>query len=202
MSRPRGQDPHEPGLPLSLGQLGMIVLLISISVLFVAACIAVLITSHQAPSHQVPLWRQPGHRGPPWGTAASSLLLGLVSWQLQVSLLAIRTNRYTRCLQSWRWAALAAVAFLLVQLLNARHLQNVEGELASRALFVFCYDLLVGLHAAHVLGGFIPLAVVHGKISRRDYSSSRHTGLTFCVQYWHYLTAAWLVVLGTLAWIS
>lgn len=181
----------------SLGQLGMILVLVSISVLFVAASIAVLITNHQA--H---VWRAPMREGLPWGTAASTLLLGVVSWQLQTALAAIRGNRFTQCLSCWRRGAAAALIFLVVQAFNARQLAVLEGDQASQTLFVFCYDLLVGLHAAHVLGGFVPLALVHGRLARRDYSSSRHDGVTFCVQYWHYLGVVWLLLLGILVWVG
>jgi cytochrome c oxidase subunit III len=181
----------------SLGQLGLIVLLVSISVLFVAASLAVLITHHQAAS-----WREPGRQGVPWGTAASTLVLAVLSWQLQSALNAIRSNRFTQCVSCWRRGAAAAVVFLSVQALNARHLAFVEGAQASQTLFVFCYDLLVGLHGAHVLGGLVPLAWVHQRLMRRDYSSSRHDGVTFTVQYWHYLGVVWLVLLGILIWIG
>lgn len=192
-----GPSGREPGVPLSMGQLGMVVLLISISVLFIAASIAVLITHRQ-----VAVWRSPGQPRLPWGTAASTVLLCIVSWKLQQALGSIRSNRFTACLQSWRWAIVAAVGFLLAQALNARHLLHLEGEHASRSLFIFCYDLLVGLHALHVLGGFVPLVLVHRRVAHRDYSSSRHSGLTFCVQYWHYLGVVWLLLLGTLAWVG
>jgi heme/copper-type cytochrome/quinol oxidase subunit 3 len=181
----------------SLGQLGMVVLLVSLSVLFIAASLAVLVTKHQAP-----LWRPPEHRGLPWGTALSTLVLVVVSAQLQGALLAIRGNRFTDCLRHWRRGAAAALVFLLVQALNVRHLAVIEGAHATRTLFVFCYDLLVGLHAAHVLGGLVPLGLVHGRLLRRDYSSSRHEGMTFCVQYWHYLGIVWLLLLGVLAWVG
>ncbi len=181
----------------SLGQLGMVVLLVSISVLFVAASIAVLITSYQAQT-----WRAPDRTGLPWGTAASTLVLVVVSWQLQGALNAIRQNRFTDCLRFWRRGAAAAVVFLFVQALNARHLATLEGARAMETLFVFCYDLLVGLHAAHVLGGCVPLGIVHAKLARRDYSSSRHDGLTFCVQYWHYLGVVWLLLLAILGWVG
>ena len=181
----------------SLRQLGMVLVLVSISVLFVAASIAVLITSYQAQT-----WRAPDRAGLPWGTAASTLVLVLVSAQLQAALNAVRQNRFTDCLRSWRRGAAAAVVFLFVQALNARHLATLEGARASQTLFVFCYDLLVGLHAAHVLGGLVPLALVHAKLARRDYSSSRHDGVTFCVQYWHYLGVVWLLLLGVLAWVG
>jgi cytochrome c oxidase subunit III len=181
----------------SLGQLGMIVLLVSLSVLFIAASLAVLITSHQAQ-----VWRAPQRQGLPWGTALSTLVLVVVSWQLQAALVAIRGNRFTEGVQRWRRGAAAAVVFLLVQALNVRHLAAIEGVHATQTLFAFCYDLLVGLHAAHVLGGFVPLGLVHARLLRRDYSSSRHDGMTFCVQYWHYLGLVWLALLGILLWVG
>jgi heme/copper-type cytochrome/quinol oxidase subunit 3 len=181
----------------SLGQLGMVVLLVSLSVLFVAASLAVLITNHQAQA-----WRAPERRGLPWGTFAGTLLLGAVSYALQSALTAIRNNRFTHCLRYWRLGAAAALCFLFVQALNVRYLLALEGAQATRTLFVFCYDLLVGLHALHVVGGFVPLVLVHNRLMRRDYSSSRHAGVTFCVQYWHYLGIVWLVLLGVLAWVD
>ena len=181
----------------AIGQVGMVVLLVSISVLFVAASLGVLITNHQAQ-----LWRAPDREGLPWGTALSSLLLGVVSWQVQSALGAIRSNRFTASLKRWRRGAAAAALFLVVQALHARELTTLEGDYAARTLFVFCYDLLVGLHAAHVIGGFIPLGLVHARLVRRDYSSSRHDGMTFCVQYWHYLGVVWLLLLGVLVWVD
>lgn len=191
---PRAQRRREAAS--SLGQLGMVLVLVSVSVLFVAASIAVLITNHQA--H---LWRAPEQRGLPWGTAGSTLVLAVVSWQLQAALAAIRGNRFMQCLKCWRRGAVAALVFLALQALNARQLATYEGAQASQTLFVFCYGLLVGLHAAHVLGGFVPLVLVHGRLMRRDYSSSRHDGVTFCVQYWHYLGVVWLLLLGILVWV-
>lgn len=191
--RPKPRGPSA----LSLGQLGMVLVLVSISVLFVAAALAVLITNHQAGS----AWRAPEQRGLPWGTAASTALLCVVSWQLQVALVAIRSNRFTQSLSHWLAGGAAALIFLVVQAFNVRHLTELEGAQAP-SLFVFCYDLLVGLHAAHVIGGFVPLGLVYSKLRRRDYSSSRHDGVTFCVQYWHYLGLVWLLLLGVLVWVG
>jgi cytochrome c oxidase subunit 3 len=182
---------------LSLGQLGVVLLLVSISVLFVAASVAVLITHAQAPA-----WRASEQHGLPWSTALSTALLALVSAQLQLGLVAIRSNRFTTCLTRLRQGSYAAAGFLFVQAWNARQLFALQAQSSTRALFLFSYGLLVGLHALHVLGGFVPLFLVQNKVARRDYSSSRHAGLTFCVQYWHYLGVIWLGLLATLAWVA
>jgi len=182
---------------LSMGQLGLGLLLVSISVLFLAASVAVLITHAQAPA-----WRASEQHGLPWSTALSTVLIGVVSVQLQLGLLAIRSNRFTTCLSRLRQGTYAAAGFLFVQAWNARQLFALQGSSSNRTLFLFSYGLLVGLHALHVLGGFVPLFIVQSKVARRDYSSSRHAGLTFCVQYWHYLSVIWLGLLATLAWVA
>jgi cytochrome c oxidase subunit 3 len=180
-----------------MGQLGVVLLLVSISVLFLAASVAVLITHAQAPA-----WRSSERHGLPWSTALSTALLAVVSTQLQLGLIAIRSNRFTTCLTRLRQGTYAAAGFLFVQAWNARQLFALQGPSLNRALFLFSYGLLVGLHALHVLGGFVPLVIVQSRIARRDYSSSRHAGLTFCVQYWHYLSVIWLALLATLAWVA
>jgi cytochrome c oxidase subunit 3 len=196
-SRPPSETRRERLPGLSMGQIGVVLLLVSISVLFLAASVAVLITHAQAPD-----WRAAERLGLPWGTALSTALLVVVSAQLQLGLGAMKSNRFTTCLAQLRRATYAAAGFLFTQAWNARQLFASQGSSANRTLFLFSYGLLVGLHAAHVLGGFVPLLVVQTKIARRDYSSSRHAGLTFCVQYWHYLSAIWLLLLGTLAWVT
>jgi cytochrome c oxidase subunit III len=194
----RPSDAHHERLPgLPIGQLGVVLLLVSISVLFVAASVAVLITHAQAPD-----WRAAERLGLPWSTALSTALLAVVSVQLQRALGAIRSNRYTPCLARLRHASYAAAGFLFAQAWNARQLFALQGSSSNRLLFLFSYGLLVGLHAAHVLGGFVPLLVVQTKVQRRDYSSSRHAGFSYCVQYWHYLSVIWLVLLATLAWVA
>jgi heme/copper-type cytochrome/quinol oxidase subunit 3 len=195
--RPSSERPGERLPGVSTGQLGMIVLLISISVLFVAATIAVLITRSQAAP-----WRAAEQMGLHWTSAVSTGLLVAVSAQLQLALGAVRSNRFTSCLTLLQRGTYAAAAFLFVQAWNARQLFALQASSPNRVLFLFSYGLLVGLHAAHVLVGFIPLLLVQARISRREYSSSRHAGLTFTVQYWHFLGVLWLGLLATLAWVA
>lgn len=195
--RPSSERPRERLPGISTGQLGMFVLLISISVLFVAASVAVLITYSQASS-----WRAAQGSGLHWTSAVSTALLVAVSAQLQLGLRAMRSNRFTSCLTLLRRSTYAAAAFLFVQAWNARQLFALQASSQNRLLFLFSYGLLVGLHAAHVLGGFVPLLLVQARIARREYSSSRHAGLTFMVQYWHFLGVLWLGLLATLAWVA
>ncbi|HET9929853.1 MAG TPA: cytochrome c oxidase subunit 3, partial [Polyangiaceae bacterium] len=58
----------------------------------------------------------------------------------------------------------------------------------------YTFYVLTGLHAAHVVGGFVPAGIVFARARRREYSSSRHEGVLLCTQYWHYLGVVWLAL--------
>ena len=100
-----------------------------------------------------------------------------------------------------RWlltAGGAALAFLVAQAINWRVMMSVDASLAKQTLYVFTFYMLTGLHAAHVLGGFIPLGIVLRKAHARQYSSSRYEGVRLCRRYWDYLGVIWLVLLVTM----
>ena len=85
------------------------------------------------------------------------------------------------------------VAFLASQTVNWFAL--VAAKLTAKTnLYGFTFYMLTGLHAAHVVGGVIPLGVVTVRAWRGRYSSSFHPGVRYCGIYWHFLAAVWLVL--------
>jgi heme/copper-type cytochrome/quinol oxidase subunit 3 len=178
--------------PPSRAQLGLIIVLVSISVVFLAACAAVLITRHQVPHRRVP-----AETGLPQGIVASTLLLIAISASLHSAVGAIRRNRLGSCGAALKRAGGLAFVFVALQALNCRSLITVDPT-PIQSLYLFSVYLLIGLHAAHVIGGLVPIAVALGRVSREEYSSSRHEGLRLVAQYWHYLGAAWVLLLATL----
>jgi heme/copper-type cytochrome/quinol oxidase subunit 3 len=114
------------------------------------------------------------------------------------ALRAARDNR-RETLKKALWLALAfAIAFLVGQSLNWRSMAHAELAAQEKTLYPFTFYLLTGLHALHVVGGFVPHAIVMSQAARSEYSSSRLEGLKFCAQYWDFLGAVWLVLLTTL----
>jgi cytochrome c oxidase subunit III len=186
-----------PGFSLSAAQLGMLVVLVSISVLFIATVVALVITRAQAPVRTVA-----SVHAVPWGVALSTLFLGGLSWSLQLSLRAIRSNRFERCQRALTGGGALALAFLVGQAFNANRLLASEAGVEPHSLFLVSFFVLIGVHALHVVGGLVPLAMVYLKVIRREYSSSRHEGLKLCVQYWHYLGVVWLFLLIAIAGLS
>ena len=56
---------------------------------------------------------------------------------------------------------------------------------------------LIVTHAAHVLGGIIPLAVVVAKAAKGAYSREKHGAVRMLAWYWHFLDIVWLVMFAT-----
>ena len=59
---------------------------------------------------------------------------------------------------------------------------------------LFCFVLL---HAAHVLGGIIYLAVVTVRAYRGVYDHEHFVGVRHAALYWHFLDVVWILMFGT-----
>lgn len=190
LNRPKNLE-RSGSLPaLSLRQLGMIVLYCSMSVLFAAAIVGFWYTRLTSDHY-----RNPGLPDLPRGLWLSTLLIGLVSLCIAQAQLAVRRN-WLDAVQRWLLTAgVLSVLFLMTQLANGFAMRPPAD---SNSLYIATFFLLTGVHALHVLGGFIPLGFVVYHALRRNYSSSSHEGLTLCAQYWHYLGAVWAVLVATL----
>jgi len=175
---------------VSLRQLGMLVLYCSISVLFLATIIGFWFTRLTSPHY-----RAPGLPDLPNGLLLSTLLIALTSlclWQAQRGI----RNNLLNAVKRWLLAAAAlASLFLLTQTANWFAMRP-PGD--HNSLYIATFFLLTGVHALHIVGGFVPLGFVVYHATARHYSSSSHEGLTLCAQYWHFLGAVWLVLVSTL----
>lgn len=185
------QHSETASLPwLSARQLGVIVLLCSMSVLFAATIIGFWFTRLNAEQ-----FRAPGLPDLPSGLLLSTLLIALTSlsiWQAQRS---IKTNAL-EAVKRWLLAAGAlATLFLLTQSANWFAMRPPSD---APSLYLSTFYILTGVHALHVLGGFVPLGFVVHHATARKYSSSAHEGLSLCAQYWHYLGVVWLILVAML----
>jgi cytochrome c oxidase subunit III len=189
------QDPQKSAeaasLPsLSARQLGVIVLFVSMSVLFVATIIGFWFTRLSSSN-----FRAAGLPDLPSGLGLSTLLIVLTSLSIWQAQRAIRRN-LLEAVRRWLVAAGAlAGLFLLTQAANWFAMRPRSD---APSLYLSTFYILTGVHALHVIGGFVPLGFVVYHATRRDYSSSRFEGLSLCAQYWHYLGAVWLVLVTML----
>lgn len=189
------ERPHryEPSFTLSSRQLGMILFLVALAVLFAGSMVAYWVTRLRSP-----LWRGAEIPGLPSGLWVSSGLIALTSLCVWGAERAARENRGATLVFRLRLTLALAVAFLGMQALNWRTLLLASVGLSDPTLYTFTFYMLTGLHAAHVLGGLVPLGVTLFHAERQEYSSSRYEGVKLCAQYWHFLGVVWFVLLVSL----
>ena len=87
------------------------------------------------------------------------------------------------------------IAFMAGQVFEFAQLGGWRpGDGGYRALF----DTLVGLHGVHVLAGIGLLGVVLFRALLGQFSAAHHVAVTAAELYWHFVMAAWLVLLTVL----
>jgi cytochrome c oxidase subunit 3 len=91
-----------------------------------------------------------------------------------------------------------SLAFLAAQSSNWYRVLELNPVLRNQELALFTFYMLTGVHALHVIGGFVPLGYVLYRAYQREYSSSRHEGVKLCIQYWHFLGVVWLLLLAVM----
>ena len=178
---------------MSAAQLGLVVLFVSMTVLFGASLIAYLITRAQNP-----VWRTPEMPPLPLGLLASTAILAVLSIFMHRAARAARENRSEGLVRELQIAFALGAAFLVCQSANWKTMIPALHGSDPYARYAFTFYWLTALHAAHVVGGFVPLGIVLGRARKRQYSSSRHEGVRLCKQYWDYLGVVWIVLLATL----
>jgi cytochrome c oxidase subunit 3 len=178
---------------MSTAQFGVVMALFAIGSLFVATLVAYLVTRANQPA-----WRSL-HIELPNGLLLTSVFLLGLSGSLEYALAKIRRNNQPGLKFGLQLALVFAVGFLLSQWINWRAVFHTGQGAAANPLAVFSFFLLTGVHAAHVLAGFVPLALVYQRAVQREYSSSRYEGVKLCAQYWHFLGIVWLVLWVALA---
>lgn len=68
----------------------------------------------------------------------------------------------------------------------------VAGGIGSSYLTTFY--IMTGLHAAHVVGGLVPLVIITVNAYRSMYGTKKSAGVRFTAIYWHFLDVVWCVI--------
>jgi len=193
---PRGGDDRSGSDPassadestLGTGTLGMTVLLASLSMLFAASLVGYLVIRARAEA-----WPPPDAPGLPVGLWISTILIVVSSGTIHGALHSVKRDRFGALVGLLMITTLVGVCFLVSQVANWAWLIAVTSQVQT-GLYLFTFYLLTGLHAAHVIGGLILLAVVTARAFRGCYSSGFHAGVTYTAMYWHFLDVVWLVM--------
>jgi cytochrome c oxidase subunit III len=117
---------------------------------------------------------------------------GLVHWATK----AVRRDRYVQTSNLLYMSAGLAVVFMAIQASAMGDLLNSPATFAGSGKGVIgMVVVLAVLHALHVLGGVIALAVTGFLARKGNYDHERHFQVVFAAQYWHFLDVIWLFML-------
>ena len=140
-------------------------------------------------------WPPPGAPALPGGLAVSTGFLAIASALLEVAVRAVRRGRVLLLRMLLIGTVATAVAFLISQAVCWFRFLTPAG-LADSGLYGWLFYFLTGLHALHVVGGLVPLAVITVNAHYDRLPPRRATGVRHVARYWHFLGLVWLGLYG------
>lgn len=181
---------------LAAGSFGMLLFLGSVVMLFgatILGLLAIRLDSSSWPKDLPPL------PGVVW---VSTVILCLSSVTMQWAVVASRDGR----MSGTRWAIgltlFLGVGFLFFQTIAWIEWNEAVGDLIEQAqaaqLALTGFHVLTAVHAAHVIGGIVPLAVIAWCVFFIGWRKDRFRGIHYTAMYWHCLDAIWIALVVTL----
>jgi cytochrome c oxidase subunit III len=171
------------------GAFGMVVLVISLTILFVASMVAMLTIRSKAAT-----WPPHGMPPLPGSLWVSTLVILAASATVHWAGAAIRRGD-GRGLVRWLAATLViGVVFLAMQSVNWVEFYLAIRKIQFSGAYMGMFYVLTGLHAAHVVGGLIPLGIVLRRARAGRYSANFHPGVSHVGIYWHFLDVIWVAL--------
>jgi cytochrome c oxidase subunit 3 len=171
----------------------MAIFLVSLSILFAASLVAVVLVRARAPQ-----WIPAGAAPLPWGLWASTVVLLGSGASMQGAVAAIRRGKQPVSARLLVATLILGVTFLVLQGLNWRRMLVEDALLATESLYAWSFYVLTALHALHVVGGLVPLAITTRRAARGAYSWADFQGVRLVAMYWHFLHAVWIVLFAVL----
>lgn len=131
----------------------------------------------------------------------STALLVAGSMLLQLAGARAGSRRWRQARGLFIAGGVCAAAFIGVQLWSWQQLLTDQVSMTGNPAASFFY-LLTAMHGLHVAGGQIAWAIsLRGMRSGADMAQAAWR-IQLCARYWHFLLAVWLVLFGTLGWLT
>lgn len=180
---------------VAAGRLGMWLFLLTLGVLFASGVFAFLVVRLEA-SPSAP-WRTADSPGLPWVLLLSTAVLAASSVTMTRATRALATDD-RHALRVWiNRTLLLAIGFLLAQSIAWVQMWRAGAPITS-GLYAWTFYVFTALHALHVIGGIVPMAVVARRARGGVYSRRAGAGVEYCAMYWHFLFAVWIALYAML----
>lgn len=180
-------------VPAAARTIGMWLFLAALTMLFAATMLGYVIvrtrSQHGPPLHTLTLPREL------W---LSTFFILLSSVSIQAALSAVRRERQNPLRRHLAVTCVFAALFLIFQTPAMVTLITQHRRLAA-ATNVQMYGLvffLVLIHALHVVGGVVALAITTWNAKQGKYDHEHYGGVRYTAMYWHFLDVVWMVMFG------
>ena len=168
--------------------LGLTFFLAGLTMLLGASLVGYLIVRLSADQ-----WPPPGIPAIPMTLWISTAVLLLSSVTMHGALEGVREGNQRALKSGLVLTILLGLTFLVSQAVNGAAIYRaILSE--TKELYSFTFFLLTTLHAIHIIGGFVPLAIVTRKAFKGNYTEEDHTGVRLIATYWHYLDVVWFIM--------
>lgn len=138
----------------------------------------------------------------PSGLYASTVVLVLSSVTMHLALRGVRQGRQDLLRLGMVSTTLLGLLFLALQCYCWKALYDRAGAPAVQTLYGMTFYTLTMLHAAHVVGGVIPLVWTTARAYGARYTAEDHMGVLLCAMYWHFLDVVWVILFVVLVVIG
>ncbi len=125
--------------------------------------------------------------------ALNTVLLVTSSWCVARAVAAVRAGRNDKAARRILIGILLGLGFLVVKYLEYSAKFAVGIDMMTNDFYML-YFVFTMVHAAHVLGGCVILAVLWRKTRAGRYRHDSMTGLETGASYWHMVDLIWLVM--------
>jgi cytochrome c oxidase subunit 3 len=186
----RGAESRYNPPQINTGEIGMVVCIATLSVLFAASVAIYLIMRHM---HQP--WPPMGFPALPSSLWLSTLDIVCTSIVIQGAVLAARRDDKVGLRRNLVATLVLALGFLGLQSYAWYTIWKQVAAVAELGRsYLTMFYMMTGLHAAHVVGGLVPLVVVTVAAYRGMYGRKKNAGVRFTAIYWHFLDVVWCVI--------
>ncbi len=186
----RPEDRAPSPLQFDSGALGMAVFIVALTMFF-AASIAIYLIMRQM--HQP--WPPRGFPALPATLWLSTLDIVLASVALHAAVPAVRRGDWAGLQRDLAAALILGLGFLGLQSYAWYKIwTQVAAAAEGASTYLTMFYALTGLHAVHVVGGLVPLAIITVAAFRGMYGREKSATVRYLAVYWHFLDAVWCAV--------
>ncbi len=174
------------------GPFGLALFLVTLAVLFAGSLVAYAVIRSRAAE-----WPPPGFPPVPSGLWLGTAFLAGASVALETAVRSLAPYRAARLRTALAASLGLGIAFLIAQAVCA--VQFLQG-MSEPHLYTWLVLFLTGLHAAHVIGGLVPLIITTVK-AYHDLVPAPGSGggdIRATAVYWHFLGVVWVTLFGVL----